>query len=144
MASIALSAASLAEDQRIHRVLDNAAVLLERLVQANDAHAADPATETTVTRFHARSVPPISIAAYLKRMLKYAPFPTECVITILIYLDRLCSYNRRFIVTSLNVHRLLITGLTISAKFHCDNLYTNTHYAKVRNYSLSVIIFILF
>jgi hypothetical protein len=89
-------------------------------------------TADQFNRFQARSVPEITIEKYLQRIAKYAPYPSECLLIMLIYIDRLVDGHPYFVINSYNVHRILLTSLICAIKYHCDQLYTNTFYAKVR------------
>eukprot|EP01136_Pigoraptor_vietnamica_P013193 Opistho-1_new@53948 len=106
------------------RIIAMLAGLLEQLIVRNDR------LPVRLNHFHARSPPPISIRSYLQRFAKYAPFGNECFIIVLIYLDRIVQ-RCGVVVTSLNVHRLLVTGLMLASKYSQDKYYTNKHYAKV-------------
>jgi hypothetical protein len=114
-----------AEGVAIVRVL---AAVLDRLVNAN-AHIAraDPGQ---VTKFHAMKAPGISILQYLERIHKYASCSNECFILSLIYIDRLIQRSN-FLLTELNVHRVVITSVMLAAKFFDDAYYNNAYYAKV-------------
>ncbi|KAI5478244.1 mitochondrial inner membrane metallopeptidase Oma1 [Pseudohyphozyma bogoriensis] len=46
-------------------------------------------TRGTVTRFHAKEVPPLEIGAYLTRLCVYTPHPRDAVVLSLLYLDRI-------------------------------------------------------
>lgn len=48
----------------------------------------------------------------------------------LIYVDRLIQRNN-FLLTELNVHRVIITAILLAAKFFDDAYYNNAYYAKV-------------
>jgi Cyclin len=48
----------------------------------------------------------------------------------LIYIDRLIQRNS-FVLTELNVHRVVITSILLAAKFFDDVYYNNAYYAKV-------------
>jgi hypothetical protein len=143
------------EGLAIVRVLST---VLDRLVGANAAIArADPGQ---VTKFHAMKAPGIGIQLYLERyvrifrcrlrsfysialfvliltlpfffyrVLKYASCSNECFILALIYIDRLIQRNN-FLLTELNVHRVVITAILLAAKFFDDAYYNNAYYAKV-------------
>jgi len=117
--------AQAAEGVAVVRVL---AAVLERLVAANTHLAkSDPGQ---VTKFHALKAPGISILQYLERIHKYASCSTECFILALIYIDRLIQRNN-FLLTELNVHRVIITAILLAAKFFDDAYYNNAYYAKV-------------
>lgn len=114
-----------AEGMAIVRVL---AAVLDRLVGANAPLArADPGQ---VTKFHALKAPRIGILQYLERIHKYASCSAECFILALIYIDRLIQRNN-FLLTELNVHRVVITSVLLAAKFFDDAYYNNAYYAKV-------------
>jgi hypothetical protein len=40
--------------------------------------------------------------------------------------------HQEFAVDSFNIHRLIISGITVASKFFSDVFYTNSRYAKVR------------
>lgn len=114
-----------AEGKIIIRVL---AAVLERLVCANTPLSkSDPGQ---VTKFHALKAPGIGILQYLERIHKYASCSTECFILALVYIDRLIQRNN-FLLTKLNVHRVVITSILLAAKFFDDAYYNNAYYAKV-------------
>lgn len=64
------------------------------------------------------------------RIHKYASCSNECFILALIYIDRLIQRNN-FLLTELNVHRVVITAVLLAAKFFDDAYYNNAYYAKV-------------
>mmetsp|Transcript_27192 Transcript_27192/g.27707 ORF Transcript_27192/g.27707 Transcript_27192/m.27707 type:complete len:473 (-) Transcript_27192:189-1607(-) len=104
------------------------ATVLERLVNSNTSIArSDPGQ---VTKFHALKAPGIGVEAYLERVQKYASCSNECFILALIYIDRLIERNN-FLLTELNVHRVVITAILLAAKFFDDAYYNNAYYAKV-------------
>jgi hypothetical protein len=120
----------------VQTTVDLVANILNSITSAN-AHLN---TVTTISAFHSRAIPSISIQAYLTRILKFAPFHSECLISLLIYLDRIqevsIQRNYRFALTSYNIHRLLITGVLVASKFQSDVFYPNSRYAKVNIYAL--------
>ncbi|KAF9162465.1 hypothetical protein BGX21_005481 [Mortierella sp. AD011] len=143
-------------DLSVHPVtstLKMLASLLERITTANDKikqALPDPETplvmtpaqhqiHTSFTRFHARSIPSISINAYLTRILKYCPCANECFLSLLVYFDRMArnveeitgGEGRQFSIDSYNIHRLIIAGIMVSAKYFSDVFFTNSRYAKV-------------
>lgn len=93
---------------------------------ANDA-VPDPGP---VTKFHALRPPSISIYDYCIRIYKYASCSPECFVLALVYIDRLIQRNS-LLLTSLNVHRIIITAVMLAAKFFDDQYFNNAYYAKV-------------
>lgn len=84
----------------VHIVSD----LLESIIETNDKLKIN----TPLTHFHSRAKPNISILHYLTRILKFAPFSNEALLSLLVYFDRIAT-KRQYAINSLNVHRLLIT-----------------------------------
>lgn len=110
-----------------------------------------------LTRFHSRAPPAISVIEYLKRIVKYTNIEVRqlfllqsdslsdriflhqpfCInqksplLLLLPYLDAFCIQLPTFTLSSLTVHRFLITSACIASKALCDQFCTNQHYAKV-------------
>ncbi|KAI8373715.1 hypothetical protein BD560DRAFT_327900 [Blakeslea trispora] len=83
--------------------------LLNSIIETNDELVNNPANNT-VTHFHSRAVPNITVSAYLTRILRFAPFSNEALLSLLIYFDRIAKLKKtKYAVNSLTVHRLLIT-----------------------------------
>jgi len=104
------------------------AAVLERLIGVNSS--IQNVNPGAVTKFHALKPPSIAVLAYLERIHKYASCSTECFILALIYIDRLIQRNN-FLLSELNVHRVVITSIMLAAKFFDDQYYNNAYYAKV-------------
>uniref|UniRef100_A0A7S2TZ04 Cyclin n=1 Tax=Lotharella oceanica TaxID=641309 RepID=A0A7S2TZ04_9EUKA len=104
------------------------ACVLNQLCARNDQLSLDP---KYVSKFHALRPPGITIRDYLERIAKYAACSGECFVLALVYIDRIIQSNPNFVVNSLNIHRLLITSVMISAKFFDDQYFNNAYYAKV-------------
>ena len=117
--------------------------LVSDYLSAIVSHNDDIHASHSLTRFHAKSIPSISISSYLFRILKYAPASSECFLALLLYLERLSMiktsgwvvYNEPLsrtplILNSYNCHRLIISGMLVSIKFLSDVFYTNAHMAS--------------
>lgn len=102
--------------------------MLSRLISHNDLI---PLTPSNLTRFHSRTPPNISLSDYLRRIVKYTSVEKSCLLILLIYIDRVCELHPHFTVSSLTVHRFLITAVTVASKALSDSYCTNSHYAKV-------------
>jgi Cyclin len=83
-----------------------------------------------LTAFDAIQAPSISVRKYLSRLVRFSAATTETLAVGLVYVERLCTRGL-IVLTELNVHRLLITASTISAKFLNDSYYQNSYYARV-------------
>ncbi|KAL1580895.1 hypothetical protein MGQ_00655 [Candida albicans P76067] len=114
-----------------------------------------------VLAFHGTNIPGISLQSYLGRVLKYCPVTNEVFLSLLVYFDRIAkkanNLNQKkknsnsngnstggtgsdnqsseaeqlFVMDSYNIHRLIISGITVSSKFFSDIFYKNLRYAKV-------------
>ncbi|EGZ15376.1 hypothetical protein PHYSODRAFT_546165 [Phytophthora sojae] len=60
----------------------------------------------------------------------YASCSPECFVLALVYMDRL-HQMQGFVLTELNVHRVVITSVVLAAKFFDDHYFNNAYYAKV-------------
>ena len=70
-------------------------------------------------------------------MLRALAVPVLAPYSPCLGLPRLCSrpqvvqFNPDFVISSLNVHRLLITSIMLASKFFDDVYYNNAYYARV-------------
>ncbi|KAJ2622597.1 Pho80p cyclin, partial [Coemansia sp. RSA 1358] len=117
----------------IDRLTQLVANMFTRVVQHNDRL---PVVSQKPTRFHSRAPPNINIKDYVHRVAKYASLEPACLLILLIYVDRICERNPSFTISSLTVHRFLITAATVACKTLCDAYWTNSHYAKVGGVSM--------
>lgn len=117
--------------------------LLEKVIKTNDSLILQQHGERrksisshAFTCFQARSIPSISIYAYLTRILKYCPCSNECFLAILVYFDRMSKPTSTRVtglrIDSFNIHRLIISGVMVASKLFSDVFFTNTRYAKVK------------
>ncbi|CAI4395438.1 ATM_1a_G0027030.mRNA.1.CDS.1 [Saccharomyces cerevisiae] len=130
--------------------------LLNRIITANDettdvSQQVSEETEdellTPILAFYGKNVPEIAVVQYLERIQKYCPTANDIFLSLLVYFDRIsknyghsserngCA-KQLFVMDSGNIHRLLITGVTICTKFLSDFFYSNSRYAKVGGISL--------
>jgi len=104
------------------------ACVLEQLVSRNDQIPFDAAT---VTIFHGSRPANITIKAYLQRIYKCTNVSGGCLVVALLYIDRFMERNKAILLTSQNVHRIIITSVVLAMKFLDDLYYTNSYYAKI-------------
>jgi|UniRef100_A0A2N9H023 hypothetical protein len=114
----------------IPRVLSLLSSLLERSVQKNEILFEGTQINDVVTIFHGLRAPTLGIRQYLDRIFKYSGCSPSCFVVAYIYVDRFLQ-NTEVHLTSLNVHRLLITSVMLAAKFIDDAFFNNAYYAKV-------------
>lgn len=61
----------------------------------------------------------------------FALVQRSCLLITLHYIDQICARLPKFTVTSLTIHRFLITSVTVASKALCDVFCTNSRYAQV-------------
>lgn len=81
--------------------------------------------------FTSRVPPRLSIADYLSRLQTYFQCNEVCLLFGFIYIDRVLDVNPDFAISDRNLHRLVLTSVTIAVKFHDDIYYSNDYYSKV-------------
>jgi hypothetical protein len=118
----------------------------------------------SLTHFHSRSAPNISILDYLRRIVRFvrvevcnffltlfvlidltvffSPFSLffsqkSILLLTLHYIDQICARMPLFTLSSLTCHRFLITAIVVASKGYCDVCCTNTLYAKVGGISVA-------
>ncbi|EAU91328.2 cyclin-dependent protein kinase regulator Pho80 [Coprinopsis cinerea okayama7 len=115
------------EDVPIDYVLQLIADMLERLMAHNDQI---PLSPESLTRFHSRTPPGISIIDYLKRIVRFTNVEKSCLFLILVYIDQICARWPVFTFSSLTAHRFIIAAITVSSKGLCDTFSPNKFYAR--------------
>ncbi|KAK1442680.1 cyclin PHO80-like domain containing protein [Babesia gibsoni] len=111
-----------ATDDAFIKMLSN---VLLRIVSNNDSN------KGVVTRFHSMNAPPISISDYVGRIARHVRCSNECFVLALVYIERITKLHKNFVISVLNVHRLIITAVMLAAKFSDDVYYSNKFYAQV-------------
>lgn len=81
--------------------------------------------------FFSVSKPDISTDQYLRRLVNYTQCSPAAFPVFLIFLDRIATRNPSLRITPHNLHRLVITALTLACKILDDQCFSNVHYAKV-------------
>lgn len=76
-------------------------------------------------------MPAISVIEYLVRIVKYSSLEKPSLLAAVYYVDLLSRSYPIFTLSSLTVHRFLITAITVASKGLCDAFCINSHYAKV-------------
>lgn len=73
------------------------------------------------------------------RLAKYAKCSPACFVQALSLIFRLGKRDPAYQLNSLNVHRLVLTGVLLAAKFLDDHYYNNAFYARVGGVSTAEI-----
>lgn len=120
------------------RVLSLLSSFLEKSVQCNEKLMETTQIKDVVTIFHGSRAPCLGIRQYIDRIFKYSCCSPSCFVVAQIYVDRFIQ-GTNLQLTSLNVHRLLITSVMVAAKFIDDAFFNNAYYAKVGGVSTAEI-----
>ncbi|RAL11405.1 regulatory cyclin phoB, partial [Aspergillus homomorphus CBS 101889] len=108
--------------------------MLMELIRFNDKI---PLHQGRLTRFHSRTPPRISVQDYLQRLTTHATLSPPILLSMVYYIDRLCAMYPAFTVSSLTIHRFLITSATVASKGLSDSFWTNKTYARVGGISMT-------
>jgi len=108
------------------------------MIQAEETHQtpmvraqAQAEEKPTVTRFHAQTIPGITIQAYLERVTKLCKVSNEAT---LVAVGQVLFIHRYTVILDVNrysIHRLLLTALRIATKIMDDQHYDNASFAAV-------------
>ncbi|KAF8904381.1 cyclin-domain-containing protein [Gymnopilus junonius] len=122
------------EDAPVEHLIHLIADMLDRLMAHNDRI---PLSPESLTRFHSRSAPAISVLDYLKRIVRFTNVEKSCLLITLYNIDQICARMPLFTLSSLTCHRFIITSITVSSKGLCDAFCPNNLYARVGGISVS-------
>lgn len=81
--------------------------------------------------FDAKQVPEITIMEFLDRFAVYLKTDSSTYFVSYVLIERLAKLNPGLLITPLNVHRLLVTAITVTEKILNDFYWRNTDYAIV-------------
>ncbi|XP_015875163.3 cyclin-P3-1 isoform X1 [Ziziphus jujuba] len=115
------------------RFLLAVASLLEKSIQRNEklfASSFASSQKDSITVFDGSKAPNMNVRQYMERIFKYASCSTSCFVVAYIYIERFVQ-GTGVRLTSLNIHRLLITSVLVAAKFMDYLCHNNAYYAKV-------------
>lgn len=90
--------------------------VLEKSIQKNEKLLKSSKSKNMPTIFHSSIAPGVSIRQYIERIFKYSNCSTSCLVVAYIYMEKFLQQVGDCL-TSLNVHRLLITSIVLAAKY---------------------------
>lgn len=99
-------------------------------------HPCDSPHRCNDERPNPRAPPTITITDYLHRIALHTTLEPSTLLSMVYYIDLLSGHYPAFTISSLTVHRFLITAATVASKGLCDSFCTNTFYARVGGISL--------
>ncbi|GAA5864057.1 hypothetical protein JCM3774_006366 [Rhodotorula dairenensis] len=121
------------ENCQLDDLISLIASMLDRLIEHNDRI---PLTSHSLTRFHSRAPPNITVRDYLLRIAKYTNVEPCCLLILLPYVDKACARITSFTISSLTVHRFIIAAISVGSKALSDAFCTNGRYARVGGISV--------
>ena len=80
--------------------------------------------------FYLSFIPPISLKDFIKRIIKYSKMEISTLINAIIYIDNFCDKNK-YILTSNNIFRILLTSCVLSLKFNEDTIVNYKYYSEI-------------
>jgi hypothetical protein len=80
--------------------------------------------------FISRKIPKISIKDFIDRLLKYSKTFHEIAVIIFIYIDKICN-KHKINLNYYNIHKLIFAAFIVAIKFHEDENYSMSYYAKL-------------
>ena len=80
--------------------------------------------------FTTKTRPSISIKDYLLRLTQFTKMEESTMILILIYIDRICNYNKIQLIYN-NIFKLILASAFVAIKFNEDIHYSLEVYAKI-------------
>lgn len=107
------------------------AFMVEKCANMNDRNVVLPNHTQKESVFFSVTKPDIPTKDYVKRLVTYTQCSPEAFVVMLVYVDRIATENTRLVITSYNMHRILVTALTLACKTLDDKCFSNVHYAKV-------------
>lgn len=116
------------QNNHYSRKLKIIAELLNDICQENKSNTEE--NMILLKSFISKKIPSVSIFDYIERLSKYGRANEEICIFILIYLDKICAMHR----INLNyyiIHKLILASFVCSVKFHEDEYYSISFYAKL-------------
>jgi len=115
-------------DAKIISLVDVLSDIYTTLCTANDPSSPE---ERIPIGFSSRGIFLIKIKPFLMRIAYYTRCSEESLILSLIYVDRLIAQNCKFMVTSDNVHKVILTSVLVAVKFYDDYHQKNGFFGKV-------------
>lgn len=137
--------AAAATEKEVPKILSVLSCTLEYLITRNEkdfpvftTSLGSPQHGTKkLSLFYGLRPPSIGVNKYLERIFKYTNCSPSCFVVAYVYIDQLVHRHPDQPITSLNVHRLLITSVMIAAKVLDDVHYNNAYYARVGGISIA-------
>lgn len=125
---------ALAQEGLVHLI---ATVITREVAKNDEVLRISGGRPDRVTVFHGNKAPDINSADYLERIRTYGGCSACCFVLGLQYVERLQQIDPAYKLNSFNMHRLVVTGIMVAAKFVDDFYFSNNYWSKVAGISFA-------
>ena len=119
------------------RLITSIAEALQKVIShnQNNQHYQKILQHQAKSPFSFWQIPSISLEDYLERIQFYTKCEEPCIISSLIYIDRLSSIGH-LVLTPYNVHIIVFCSILISIKFLEDKYFKMDYYSNIAGVSM--------
>ena len=103
--------------------------LLKSICDKNESQTMN-LNQNIMKPFTTKVSPSISIKNYLLRLTKFTKMDESTMVLILIYIDRICNYNKIQLLYQ-NIFKIILASAFVAIKFNEDIHYSLEVYAKI-------------
>jgi len=100
------------------------------IVKCEEGKSNMESEKNLLNSFISRKIPKISIKDFIDRLLKYSKTFHEIAVIIFIYIDKICN-KHKINLNYYNIHKLIFAAFIVAIKFHEDENYSMSYYAKL-------------
>ena len=100
------------------------------IVKCEEGKSNMESEKNLLNSFISRKIPKISIKDFIDRLLKYSKTFHEIAVIIFIYIDKICN-KLKINLNYYNIHKLIFAAFIVAIKFHEDENYSMSYYAKL-------------
>ena len=118
------------------KLIENISDLLSDICDEYKSDFNSQNNNTLLKPFLLKQIPSISIKDYLIRLNKYTKLNNSTIILILIYIDKICNYNK-FKLSYYNIHKLILASMLFAIKYNEDEYYSLKFYAELGGVSIN-------
>ena len=125
---ISIKAKNISEDNKLLSISNIIAELLKDICESGKINS--DSNVLLIKPFISKKIPGITIKDYMNRLLKYSKAFNGIFIIILIYLDTICT-KHTINLNYNNIHKFILAAFIAAIKFHEDEYYSISYYAKL-------------
>ena len=125
---ISIKTKNISEDNKLLSISNIIAELLKDICDSGKTNS--DSNVLLIKPFISKKIPGITIKDYMNRLLKYSKAFNGIFIIILIYLDTICT-KHTINLNYNNIHKFILAAFIAAIKFHEDEYYSISYYAKL-------------